>query len=102
MATWYLKGDALGACSCDYGCPCTFDAPPTQGWCNGCYVLHINEGRIGDVQVADLTLGLLAHAPGAIHLGDLTTLVLLDDKASQAQRAALIPMVNGEMGGHWG
>ncbi len=102
MATWYLKGDALGACSCDYGCPCTFDAPPTQGWCRGCYVLHVNEGRVNEVPVADLTFGLLADAPGAIHLGNLTTLVLLDDKANAAQRAALLPLVKGELGGHWG
>ena len=29
---YHLSGDLLGACSCDWGCPCNFEAAPTQGW----------------------------------------------------------------------
>ena len=28
---WRMKGSIIGACSCDWGCPCNFDARPTQG-----------------------------------------------------------------------
>src|SRR5712691_2788879 len=28
---WTIEADCLLACNCDYGCPCEFDAPPTQG-----------------------------------------------------------------------
>ena len=28
---WELKGTVVVACNCDYGCPCNFNAPPTNG-----------------------------------------------------------------------
>ena len=43
--TYHLKGHLLGACSCDWGCPCSFEARPTQGWCEGSYVWHVEEGH---------------------------------------------------------
>ena len=27
---WDLKGTIVVACNCDYGCPCNFNALPTQ------------------------------------------------------------------------
>lgn len=99
MATWYMKGDTIGACSCDYGCPCTFDAPPTQGWCQGGWILHVNEGRVNDVALDGLTLGLFARSPAAIHLGNLTLFLLADEKATPSQRQALEPLLRGEYGG---
>ena len=32
---WTMEADYLQACNCDYGCPCEFEAPPTQGYCEG-------------------------------------------------------------------
>lgn len=32
-AKWTIEGDYYQTCSCDYGCPCQFQAPPTQGFC---------------------------------------------------------------------
>src|SRR5262252_6759515 len=29
---YHLKGVLLGACNCDWGCPCNFEAPPTYGF----------------------------------------------------------------------
>src|SRR2546428_208849 len=43
--SYYLKGHLLGACSCDWGCPCSFEARPTQGFCEGNYAWHIAEGH---------------------------------------------------------
>jgi len=28
---WDLEGTVVIACNCDYGCPCNFNALPTQG-----------------------------------------------------------------------
>ena len=60
MATkWNAKGVLIGACSCDWGCPCSFDAPPTQGKCEGGYVWNITEGRFGEVpHIAAFTFAL--------------------------------------------
>jgi hypothetical protein len=43
-----MKGILLGACNCDWGCPCSFNAPPTHGKCEGGYLWHIEEGKFGD------------------------------------------------------
>lgn len=40
---WRLKGEWLKSCSCDYGCPCDFNARPTQGWCKGLLGMHVTK-----------------------------------------------------------
>jgi hypothetical protein len=96
---WAIKGDALGSCSCDWGCPCNFDAPPTKGWCEGGYAFHINEGNYGDTKLDGLTLGFYAHSPAALHLGNVTGYLLIDEAASAEQRDALGRIVAGDVGG---
>ena len=32
---WRLEGEWLKNCNCAYGCPCEFNAKPTQGYCKG-------------------------------------------------------------------
>ena len=96
---WRMKGDAIGACSCDWGCPCNFDAAPTKGWCEGGYAFHINEGRYQDTKLDGLTIGFFVHSPAAIHLGNVTGYVLLDEKATLEQREALGRILSGELGG---
>jgi hypothetical protein len=98
---WNMKGILIGACSCDWGCPCSFDAPPTKGFCEGGYVWHINEGRFGDVNLAGLALSWLAHSPAALHKGNVTGLTLIDEKADAAQRTALSTLAAGKSGGPW-
>lgn len=96
---WGVKGDALGACSCDWGCPCNFDAPPTQGWCHGGYAFHINDGRVGDTKLDGLTVGFVGSTPAAMHLGNMTGYLLVDESATPDQRAALGRVFSGELGG---
>jgi hypothetical protein len=56
MATkWRMEGTLLGARSCDWGCPCSFDAPPTRGFCEGTYAWHIERGRFGEVSLDGLS-----------------------------------------------
>ncbi len=47
-------------------------------------------------------MGFAAHAPGAAHLGNLTTYLFIDEQASPEQRAALTTMMRGEAGGVFG
>jgi hypothetical protein len=96
---WGIKGDALGSCSCDWGCPCNFDAPPTNGWCEGGYAFHINDGKLGDVNLGGLTIGFYAHSPAALHLGNVTGYLLVDEKATQEQRTAIGRIFGGDVGG---
>lgn len=96
MATkvaYHLKGVLLGACSCDWGCPCNFEAPPTRGFCEGGYLWHVQEGAYGQIPLDGLNFAWYAHSPGPLHLGDLTSLVLVDERANAQQRQALEEML---------
>src|SRR5215204_3138669 len=35
MERWSLEADYFTACNCDWGCPCNFNARPTEGRCMG-------------------------------------------------------------------
>ncbi|MCH8279957.1 MAG: DUF1326 domain-containing protein [Chloroflexi bacterium] len=52
--SWSLKGHIIGACSCDWGCPCNFGARPTNGWCQGTYACHIEHGLLRSSGVVTL------------------------------------------------
>jgi len=99
--TWDMKGTLLGACSCDWGCPCSLDANPTRGWCEGGYIWHVEEGAFGEIPLANLAFAWYGHAPGAMHQGNLTWNILVDETASQAQRHALSKLAEGKSGGPW-
>jgi hypothetical protein len=99
---WSLKGTVLVACNCDYGCPCNFNALPTQGKCEGGWTWHVEEGRYGDVSLDGLNFTVVVDWPGAIHEGNGTALILVDDRADEAQREAIATLVGGEAGGPWG
>ncbi len=97
--TWNLKGSIIGACNCDWGCPCNFDAPPTYGHCHGSYVWQIQEGQFGDVHLNGLSMAWVGESPGAMHLGHGTTQNIIDEQADDGQRAALLGLLSGKFGG---
>ena len=84
-----LQGHLLGACSCDWGCPCNFEARPTQGWCHGSYVWHVEHGHYQGTSLAGCTFAMFIQFPGAPHEGNGIGLVLIDDQVSAEQRAAI-------------
>ena len=86
---WFMNGSIIGACNCDWGCPCNFDAPPTQGFCDGYYTLAIREGRFGDVPLDGVTFVFGGHSPGPVHLGGGTEILVLDEASTPGQREAI-------------
>jgi hypothetical protein len=99
MKKWYFDADYLQACNCDYGCPCEFSAPPTMGFCHGLGVWRIERGDYDGVSLDGLSLAFAAKWPGAIHEGNGTVCLFIDEKASSAQREALLTIGSGEAGG---
>lgn len=93
---WYIEGKAFGNCNCDYGCPCQFEALPTQGHCTGFEVLHIDKGHFGDVDLAGVRCGLLYAWPGPIFEGNGAMQAIIDEGASEPQRDALRKVLHGE------
>jgi hypothetical protein len=102
MADWSLKGTVVVACNCDYGCPCNFNALPSKGKCEGGWIWHVEEGSFGDTSLDGLTFSVLVNWPGAIHEGNGEGLILVDERADDAQREAIQTLVGGEVGGPWG
>lgn len=98
---WSMQGTLLGACSCDWGCPCSFDAPPTRGFCEGGYLWHIEQGSFGSVPLAGLSWAWVGRSPGPLHEGNVTWLVLADERATPEQRRALATIGEGKSGGPW-
>jgi len=99
---WHLKGTVFIACNCDYGCPCNFNALPTQGYCEGQWTWHVEEGRFGETPLDGLNFTVAVKWPGAIHEGDGEGVILVDERADDAQRAAIETLVGGDVGGPWG
>lgn len=101
QGSWMMKGTVLIACNCDYGCPCNVNALPTQGHCEGGWVWRIEQGRSGDVHLDGLHLALMCDWPKAIHEGGGVAVAFIDERADEAQRAALATLVEGGAGGPW-
>jgi len=96
---WSLEAEFIQACSCDYGCPCEFSAPPTRGFCEGTGGYHIIKGNFGDLSLDGLHLAFAANWPKAIHEGNGTLVLFIDEKASPEQRKALLTICSGQAGG---
>jgi hypothetical protein len=89
------------ACNCDYGCPCNFNGLPTTGKCEGNWNWHIEDGSFADVPLTGLSFGVAVNWPGAIHEGNGEAMAVLDERADERQREALLTLVSGQAGGPW-
>jgi hypothetical protein len=102
MAQWSLKGTVLIACNCDYGCPCNFNALPSKGYCEGGWMWHVDEGSFDGTALDGLNFGVFVKWPGAIHEGNGEGIVLVDERADEAQQEAIATLLGGDVGGPWG
>ncbi len=100
--SWTLKGTVLVSCNCDYGCPCNFNALPTNGKCEGGWTWHVREGSFDGVPLEGLNFSVYVNWPGAIHEGNGEGLILIDERADDRQRQAIATLVKGDVGGPWG
>lgn len=93
---WMIKGPKIGGCSCAFGCPCEFNAPPTQGFCEGLECMEIEEGHFGDVRLDGLRVAAAYRWPGPVHEGGGVAQGFIDERASQEQIDALFKILSGE------
>lgn len=95
---WNVKVEQLMCCSCNWGCPCSFNAPPTYGNCEAALAYRIVKGSSDGVGLDGLKWILVAAWPAAIHLGHGRGLVYLDDRARGMKREALEALVTSKAG----
>lgn len=93
---WRIRGPEIANCNCDWGCPCQFNALPTNGDCRAMTAMRIDEGHFGDVRLDGLSwVGMFAW-PKAIHEGGGQAFVVVDEKASEEQRNAILTILSGQ------
>lgn len=105
MIDWRIDALTFGSCNCDYGCPCQFELRPTHGHCHGFEVGRIERGHFGDTRLDGLHWAVLYAWPGPIFEGDGAMQAVIDERADDAQRAALATVLHGgeteEAKTHW-
>jgi hypothetical protein len=99
MREWSFEADYFTACNCDWGCPCNFNARPTEGRCIGWGVWQIRAGRYGATALDGARFALYYAFPGPIEQGQGTARTYIDSAASAEQRAALEAIGTGKARG---
>ena len=96
MTPWEIRATEFANCNCAYGCPCQFNAPPTHGNCEAVVCNEITEGHYGDVKLDGVRFGAVFRWPGAVHQGNGKCQPFVDERASQAQRDAILKIMSGQ------
>ena len=93
---WMIRGPEISSCNCSYGCPCQFNALPTEGNCRAAVGMHIEKGHHGKVKLDGLNWAATAAWPGAIHMGHGEIQPIVDERATPEQREALLKIMSGQ------
>ena len=97
---WQVRGTYFEACSCTILCPCNLLGAPTEGECKVVVAWHVDEGRHGALNLADMNVALFAYAPGHMMQEKWKVALYTDDRASPEQTEALAKIFSGQEGGH--
>ncbi len=93
---WRMTGKHLVYCNCAFGCPCDFNAHPTHEACMGGEAFEIDEGHFGETRLDGLRWATMFHWPGPVHFGKGSVQGVVDERADEAQREALLKILSGE------
>ena len=96
MTEWTIKGREFVHCNCAWGCPCQFNSLPTHGDCRAVAAIEIDEGFHGKTRLDGLRIGMIMTWPGAIHEGGGAVVPIVDERADERQREALLRILTGQ------
>jgi hypothetical protein len=96
MTPWEIQGSELINCNCSYGCPCQFNALPSKGFCEAMGAISIDKGHYGDVSLDGVKIAVVFHWPGPIHEGHGKCQPIVDERATPAQRDAVLKIMTGQ------
>jgi hypothetical protein len=98
MATsdWRLEGEWIKNCNCAFGCPCDFNALPTEGYCKGLVGMRITKGHFEKTKLDGLVFAATVDFPGALHEGNGQLQPIIDERATAEQREALFNIMSGK------
>jgi hypothetical protein len=93
-----IHGIEYGNCNCAFGCPCQFNALPTYGNCQYLLFARVDKGSFGDTWLDGVVFAMFGKFPGAVHEGNGTQQLVIDEGATGAQRSAIRAIVYNEEG----
>ncbi|MGC3875331.1 DUF1326 domain-containing protein [Halomonas sp. GXIMD04776] len=102
MANWYIEGQYMETCNCDFICPCigsNLTARPTEGDCKAAIAMRIDDGDKEGTSLSGLAFLVLLHSPGPMAEGNIKVGLIIDDKANETQTQAISEIASGTVGG---
>ena len=104
MATpqWKVTGQYYETCSCDFICPCIpgqLAVKPTKGTCTFAMAFKIDRGKYDSASLDGLGFIILGLTPKEMGKGDWSVGLVIDERASAAQRDAITAIASGKAGG---
>jgi hypothetical protein len=93
---WSVRGPQIATCNCAWGCPCQFNGLPAHGDCRAAVAMWIDQGRFGTDSLDGLKRGGLFAWPRACHEGNGEALAIIDERATEEQRNAILTILSGQ------
>ncbi|HEY7228954.1 MAG TPA: DUF1326 domain-containing protein [Pseudolabrys sp.] len=93
---WTIRAREFANCNCSYGCPCQFNGLPTYGNCRAVVGIQIDTGHHGTTKLDGLKVAGIFKWPGAVHEGKGEAAIVIDERANEAQRGALLRILSGQ------
>jgi hypothetical protein len=93
---WTIRGREYVNCNCSWACPCQFNAPSTHGHCQAIGAGVIEKGHFNQTPLDGLHFAMICKWPGEIASGNGQCQLIIDERASAAQREVLGKILRGE------
>lgn len=97
---WRMKGEYVKNCNCTPTCSCdTIGWPSPHKNCEGMLAMNIQEGNYDSTDLKGVKWAVNYYWPGALHEGNGTAEIFVDQHASPDQRTGLMSILGGQNGG---
>ena len=99
---WNISGQYVETCNCDFVCPCILGqmaVRPSNGSCTFAMAMQVERGSFGDVPLNGLAFIVLAMTPEEMGKGNWSVGLVIDERATAAQRDAITAIASGAAGG---
>jgi len=99
---WNISGRYVETCNCDFVCPCILGqmaVRPSKGSCTFAMAMQVERGSFGDVPLNGITFIVLGMTPEEMAKGNWSVGLVIDERATAAQRDAITAIASGAAGG---
>jgi hypothetical protein len=102
-AAWWARGLLFENCSCQAVCPghVHFEQLCTHQRCLGYWAIRFDEGEFDGIPLGGLSAVIVYDSPQHMIEGDWREGIVIDERASEAQRDAIETLLTGRAGGPW-